>query len=97
MRQLEAMLQQKLSMDSRTQLLGQRADAAGQDGASHRDRLLSSTQKLQGSSERLKQSQQMLADMEVSFLHLFKTLASERSMQSQQMRWPAWRYTHSRC
>ena len=64
-RQLEAALQQKVSMDSRTQLLGQQADVAGQGGASHRDRLLSSTQKLQGSSERIKQSRQMMADMEV--------------------------------
>ena len=70
MKQLEALLQQKMSMDSRAQLLGQRADAAGQDGASHRDRLLSSTQKLQGSGERLKQSRQMVADMEVSALRL---------------------------
>ena len=82
MRQLEALLQQKMSKDSRAQLLGQRADAAGQDGASYRDRLLSSAQKLQGSSERLKQSRQMVADMEVSAL---STLASERTMQSWQV------------
>ena len=71
-RQLEALLQQNLSRDSRAQLLGQQADAAGQDGALHRDRLLSSTQKLQSSSERLKQSRQMVADMEVSALRLIR-------------------------
>ena len=84
-RQLEALLQQKLSRDSRAQLLGQQAAVVGQDGASHRDRLLSSTQKLQSSSERIKQSRQVVADMEVSAVRLFSILTSERIMQSWQV------------
>lgn len=61
-----AAVRQGAGADSRAQLLGQRADAGGQGGsASQRDRLLQSTQKMEGSSERIRQSRQMVADMEV--------------------------------
>ena len=71
LRQLEAAVQQQQRAGKeggRAELLGQRAEgAAAGSSASHRDRLLQSTQKLDMSGERIHQSRQMVADMEVKF------------------------------
>lgn len=68
--QLEAAVQQQQRAGregGRAELLGQRAEgAAAGSSASHRDRLLQSTQKLDRSGERIHQSRQMVADMEVT-------------------------------
>lgn len=65
MRQLEAQVRSGLRAGDRAELLGQRADGALPGSASQRDRLLQSTQKLDKSGERIQQSRQMVADMEV--------------------------------
>ena len=69
LRQVEAAVQQQRRAGregGRAELLGQRAEeAAAGSSASHRDRLLQSTQKLDRSGERIQHSRQMVADMEV--------------------------------
>ena len=65
MRQLGAQVRSRAGAGNRAELLGQRADAGAQDSASQRDRLLQSTQKLDKSGERIHQSRQLVAEMEV--------------------------------
>ncbi len=64
-RQIEAAVQHRAHAGSRAQLLGQREELVGQSSSSQRDCLLQSTQKLDKSSDRIKQSRQTVADMEV--------------------------------
>ena len=64
-RQLEARVRSGAPAGDRAELLGQRADAGLPGSASQRDRLLQSNQKLDKSGERIQQSRQMVADMEV--------------------------------
>ena len=66
MRQLEAQVRSRAGAGNRAELIGQRADAgAPGSSASQRDRLLHSTQKLDRSGERINQSRQLVAGMEV--------------------------------
>ena len=65
MRQLEAQVRSGAMAGDRAELLGQRADAGLPSSASQRDRLLQSTGKLDKSGERIQQSRQIVAHMEV--------------------------------
>lgn len=58
-------MQSRAGANDRAELLGQRGDAGAPGSASHRERLLHSTQKLDKSGERIQQSRQMVAEMEV--------------------------------
>jgi len=72
-RQLEAAVQHRAHAGSRAQLLGQRVELVGQSSSSQRACLLQSTQKLDKSSDRIKQSRQTVADMEVRLYVPFTT------------------------
>ena len=58
-------MQARAGANDRAELLRQRADAGSPGSASHRERLLNGAQKLDKSGERIQQSRQMVAEMEV--------------------------------